>query len=208
MSGKGALKQAALVRAAADVLLEQGFDAVTHRAVAARAGLPLGATTYYFASRSDLLASAVDLAAQGWLHACRARLEAAPPAGSPAWSPGRAADAVLDVLSGGYGREQLLVLYQRHLESARHPGLRSAVLALDERAQALVAEVLLRAGLPGDARTSRLVLATADGLLVGALARGEAVPQRYGREPLSHLLELLAGSTTGVAARPSADAAE
>ena len=207
MGGKGALRQAALARAAADVLLDTGFDAVTHRAVAARAGLPLGATTYYFASRDDLLAAAVDLAARDWLQACRARLEAAP-AGPPAGSPEHVADVVLDVVSGGYGREQLLVLYQRHLESARHPALRGAVLALDAQAQALVAEVLLRAGLPADPVTSRVVLAAADGLLVGALARGEAVPQLYGREPLSRLLGLLVGEGSGPAARRLRRAAE
>ena len=207
MGGKGALRQAALARAAADVLLAEGFDAVTHRAVAARAGLPLGATTYYFASRDDLLASAVALAAQDWLQACRARLDAAPAAGSVE-SPEQVADVVLDVVSGGYGREQLRVLYQRHLESAHQPPLRPAVVALDEQAQALVAEVLLRAGLPADPATSRLVLATADGLLVGALARGEAEPQRHGREPLAQLLGLLAGDGTGLAARRPARAAE
>ena len=48
-------KDAALL-AAADLLVEGGFDAVRHRAVATRAGLPLASTTYYFESLDDLIA--------------------------------------------------------------------------------------------------------------------------------------------------------
>ncbi|TMR88817.1 TetR/AcrR family transcriptional regulator, partial [Nonomuraea basaltis] len=44
--------------AAVDLLTDGGFAAVTHRAVAQRAHLPLAATTYYFASRDQLLAEA------------------------------------------------------------------------------------------------------------------------------------------------------
>ena len=38
---------------------EHGSDAVTHRAVAGARGLPLSATTYWFASKEDLLQEAV-----------------------------------------------------------------------------------------------------------------------------------------------------
>ncbi|MEU7898732.1 TetR family transcriptional regulator [Nonomuraea sp. NPDC049152] len=51
-------RRAALLAAAVDLLTEGGFAAVTHRAVAQRAALPLAATTYYFTSRDQLLAEA------------------------------------------------------------------------------------------------------------------------------------------------------
>ena len=57
---KGVRRKYALVSAAAELLCEGGFDAVRHRAVARRAGLPLAATTYYFSSLDDLIVKAVE----------------------------------------------------------------------------------------------------------------------------------------------------
>ena len=55
---KGERRRYALVSAAAELLCEGGFDAVRHRAVAQRAGLPLASTTYYFSSLDDLIEKA------------------------------------------------------------------------------------------------------------------------------------------------------
>ncbi|MFC5835360.1 TetR/AcrR family transcriptional regulator [Nonomuraea insulae] len=55
---RGRRRRATLLNAAVDLLTEGGFAAVTHRAVAQRAHLPLAATTYYFTSRDQLLAEA------------------------------------------------------------------------------------------------------------------------------------------------------
>lgn len=43
-----------IVTAAADLILQIGVDALSHRKVAARARVPLGATTQYFATLDDL----------------------------------------------------------------------------------------------------------------------------------------------------------
>lgn len=43
-----------IVEAAAELIVEIGVDALTHRKVAARAGVPLGATTQYFDTLDDL----------------------------------------------------------------------------------------------------------------------------------------------------------
>jgi len=47
-----------ILDAALGVIADGGVDAVTHRRVAAAAGVPLGSTTYYFASRDELLREA------------------------------------------------------------------------------------------------------------------------------------------------------
>ena len=44
-----------ILEAALRVIGRSGRQAVTHRAVAEEAGVPLGSTTYYFDSRDDLL---------------------------------------------------------------------------------------------------------------------------------------------------------
>nr|WP_281179871.1 TetR family transcriptional regulator [Actinoplanes subtropicus] len=47
-----------------EVVAEMGIGRTTHRAVAARAGLPLGATTYYFPTLDALIAAALQKAAE------------------------------------------------------------------------------------------------------------------------------------------------
>src|SRR5690348_18303606 len=89
---KGERRRATLVEAAAELLAEGGFDAVRHRAVAERAGLPLASTTYYFDSLDALVTAAVELTSRQDLAAGRAELDAATPADP--------LDLVLDQLLG------------------------------------------------------------------------------------------------------------
>src|SRR5690606_41594853 len=72
---KGERRRAALVAAAAELLAEGGFDAVRHRAVAERAGLPLASTTYYFDSLDELLCAAMEHRGRVELAAGRAGLD-------------------------------------------------------------------------------------------------------------------------------------
>lgn len=48
-----------IITAAAELIIEVGVDALTHRKVAARAGVPLGSTTQYFATLDDLREAAI-----------------------------------------------------------------------------------------------------------------------------------------------------
>jgi TetR/AcrR family transcriptional regulator, regulator of biofilm formation and stress response len=59
---KGSARREHIVRATLELIGEHGTDAVTHRAVAERAGLPLSATTYWFESRDELMSEALLLA--------------------------------------------------------------------------------------------------------------------------------------------------
>jgi DNA-binding transcriptional regulator YbjK len=54
---RGRASRAALIDAAVAVIGAHGVEAVTHRAVAARAGLSVGLVTYHFATRDALLAT-------------------------------------------------------------------------------------------------------------------------------------------------------
>ena len=51
----------AIVEATLRTIGERGADAVTHRVVAAEAGVPLASTTYYFASKDALVREAFEL---------------------------------------------------------------------------------------------------------------------------------------------------
>lgn len=67
---KGEHRRALLIAAVLPVLERSGVAGVTHRAVAAEAGLPLASATYYFDSIDDLLITALLSATDsqvGWL---------------------------------------------------------------------------------------------------------------------------------------------
>ncbi|MFE0021257.1 TetR/AcrR family transcriptional regulator [Amycolatopsis sp. NPDC059021] len=56
-------RRARIARAAIAVVAERGIDGLTHRAVAKVADVPLGSTTYHFATLDDLLEVALNEAA-------------------------------------------------------------------------------------------------------------------------------------------------
>jgi len=64
LTPKGAARRDALLEAVIRLLESDGPSAVTHRAVAREAGVPLAAATYYFASIDDLLVSAMKRAVE------------------------------------------------------------------------------------------------------------------------------------------------
>src|ERR1700722_4302796 len=57
-------RREALLEATLRIVADTGADAVTHRRVAEVAQLPLASTTYYFASKEELLTAALELAAE------------------------------------------------------------------------------------------------------------------------------------------------
>ena len=59
LTPKGQARHDALLDAVLRVLERDGASAVTHRAVAAEAGVPVASATYYFATIDDLLVSAL-----------------------------------------------------------------------------------------------------------------------------------------------------
>lgn len=60
-------RREALLEAAVDLFVEGGSRAVTHRAVAAAAGLPPATTTYYFSTIAELLREALHHHIEQWL---------------------------------------------------------------------------------------------------------------------------------------------
>jgi DNA-binding transcriptional regulator YbjK len=63
-SAAGRARRAAIIAATLELLGTEGRAAVTHRRVAARAGVPLASTTYYFSSLDDLITEAMRSAAR------------------------------------------------------------------------------------------------------------------------------------------------
>jgi DNA-binding transcriptional regulator YbjK len=167
---KGERRRHALVRAAAELLSEGGFDAVRHRAVARRAGLPLASTTYYFSSLDDLLVQAVEfIGAQeaarlssrlAGLSRRRRRVEAT-------------ADVLVDLLledcSTEKISEELISRYERYIACARHPWLRVVQRRIGEQRTAAVIEAIERCGRTVRRDRIKALMCAVDGAVVAAL---------------------------------------
>ncbi len=182
---KGERRKHALVVAAAELLAEGGFDAVRHRAVAERAGLPLASTTYYFDSLDDLIAVTVKHEADEELAAGRARLDEVSQAHG---SPDAVVELVLDLLLGTRSRdggvEPVLLRYERLVGSPRRPYLAPLMRELAGELHELLGDILDRSGLPvGRDRVSELI-ALVDGAVVNALIESNPDPRAAARKML------------------------
>jgi DNA-binding transcriptional regulator YbjK len=191
---KGERRRQALVAAAAELLLEGGFDAVRHRSVASRADLPLASTTYYFASLEDLIARAVEFSGAIELDAMRRRVGEVSHRrrGTEA-----TVELVLDVLVGPDdgdldARGQLIARYERSVASARHPELREVQLRLRTQLEELLADVLRRSDRVVRPEQLRRLVAVVDGAVVAALIEGHPEPRRPARAGLLEMIDIVA----------------
>ncbi|MBM7806182.1 DNA-binding transcriptional regulator YbjK [Geodermatophilus bullaregiensis] len=109
-----------LIATALDVIAEHGVAGATHRAIARSADVPLGSTSYHFASIDELLAAAFTVHAEQVAGALEERLRAAP-------DPEAALDALARHLSEDLlGDERTLVLaVELYVAAARRPELRA-----------------------------------------------------------------------------------
>jgi DNA-binding transcriptional regulator YbjK len=116
-------RREALLRAAIDLIAESGVRAVTHRAVAARAGVPVAATTYYFASIQELTEEALR-------QQISERVAELTEISAQAAEGGRTIEEVaLRFADSLVGRDRNAVIaqFEVYLEAARSPALRPAV---------------------------------------------------------------------------------
>ena len=184
---RGAARREALLQATLRVIAQTGADAVTHRAIAAEAGLPLASTTYHFASKDEILTEALRYASQldiDQLHAVAARFDDQPV------GP-REIVAVLthpSELPAAAGRASLLTCYSLLLEAARRPALRELTRAWADAYLATVSHLLGAAGSRRPAEDARLLLGALDGLSIDRLASGAADDTRAELERLAAIL--------------------
>jgi DNA-binding transcriptional regulator YbjK len=142
------------------LLLEHGIAGITHRTVAREAGVPLGSTTYYFATLDDLLDAATRRLTERyahWLHSWGEELGEVSPAGLVE----ALADLVEDQLTRARG--ELIVSYELLTAAMRRPELRASALLYTSAEHTVLARHT-------DERTAAALVQVLDGLLVQALA--------------------------------------
>lgn len=187
---KGERRRQALVAAAAALLIEGGFDAVRHRAVAERADLPLASTTYYFNSLDDLVTAAVEHYARAELDRGRAQLAALP-------AERRDLDSVIELVldqllgppDGERDAETVLLRYERLVATFRRPYLRPLMRTLGAELRELLHEVFTRSGISVDARRLEQLIALVDGTVVNALLEVDPDPRAVAHRMLRESLQ-------------------
>jgi TetR/AcrR family transcriptional regulator, regulator of biofilm formation and stress response len=190
---KGARRRENILRATLRLIGEHGADAVTHRAVAEEAGVPLSATTYYFASKEQLLEQALLLAAREETERLeRLVLELAP----QSLSVGEWAAAVGGQIAGDVAEDPAkhVALFELGLEATRRQPLRTE-LQRWQGAHLRLAEMGCRAiGSERPEVDAQVVVATLTGLTLQQLAGGrDDFEVAVMRPTLERLLERLAG---------------
>ncbi|MEU7255865.1 TetR family transcriptional regulator [Streptomyces rimosus] len=166
-----------IIDAAIRVVAGRGIAGLSHRAVAAEADVPLGSTTYHFASLDDLLIAALRRVNGEWL------------AGIEAWVRGVDPDVPLaDELtrlveeSLGGDRSRVELEYELYLAALRHEAVRPlAADCLDT-----MAELLRRR--TGDAGTARALVGLIDGLMLQHLLTGREFDRAEVRDAVARVI--------------------
>jgi DNA-binding transcriptional regulator YbjK len=154
------------------VLAEHGMRGLTHRAVDATAGIPQGSTSYYFRSRSALVAGCVE-------RILELDFAIEVPAMSAVGTDVRAlVDVLVDV---GVSlvttqRYRTLARYELSLAAVRDPQLRATLVRAGDTLRAFGADVLRALGATDARRSSEELTATLDGMVFTALVRGPDEP--------------------------------
>lgn len=150
-----------------------GPDALTHRLVAAEAGMPLAATTYWYASKEDLVVAAFTLATDRDLEHVAVLRER-----SRAWTTATVARELARVVAEActLRRADSVVGSALWVEAVRRPALRACAQRWTDGYLDFYADLLEQLGdaRPAPAR-ARLLSAAVDGLVAQQLAADVAL---------------------------------
>jgi TetR/AcrR family transcriptional regulator, regulator of biofilm formation and stress response len=181
-----------ILEAALRIIGRSGRQAVTHRAVAEEAGVPLGSTTYYFDSRDDLLGQALEHVAASEVERYARRGEEL----RTVKSAHELADRLIDELVvAAQDRIAYIAEYEIWLEAGRRPELREAAQSWCDAEQRSVALAMETLGSSDPATDASLIVAAIDGLGERVLAREDDPAQaaKEFRPELRRLIERLVG---------------
>ncbi|MGW0946759.1 TetR/AcrR family transcriptional regulator [Streptomyces sp. NPDC002623] len=165
-----------IIDAAIRVVGEKGLSGLSHRSVAAEADVPLGSTTYHFATLDELMIAALRQANEGFAKVVAAR--------------GGLADTRVDLpteLAGLLGewlagdRTGVELECELYLAALRRPALRPVA---SEWADDLIALLVRRT----DPLTARALVALMDGICLQVLLTDVPYDEGYAREALARLV--------------------
>ncbi|MFI9241096.1 TetR/AcrR family transcriptional regulator [Streptomyces sp. NPDC053086] len=164
-----------ITEAAIRVVGRDGIAGLSHRTVAAEADVPLGSTTYHFATLEELLVAALRQANEGF---GRVLAELLPDDGR--------GDLAADLARAlgewlGGDRTGVELEYELYLAALRRPALRPVAAEWTDQAAALLARRT-------DPVTARALLALMDGICLQVLLTGGSYDEGYARTLLARLI--------------------
>ncbi|MFJ3972719.1 TetR/AcrR family transcriptional regulator [Streptomyces parvus] len=180
-----------IIDAALTVIAADGIAGLSHRTVAAEADVPLGSTTYHFASLDELLVAALRRCNENFVQALRssglfAEEEDAGPgegdAGQGAEGAGLAEELtrLLDRWFAGE-RGAIELEYELYLAALRRPALRPVAAEWTAEAVALLSRRT-------DPETARALVALMDGVCLQVLLTGGTFDAAYTRVMLERIV--------------------
>jgi DNA-binding transcriptional regulator YbjK len=181
---RGIARRAAILQATLRILGREGSAAITHRAVAEEAGVPIASTTYYFTSKDDLLREALYLHVEQEAH--RVAQATNTITGTPTID--ELADRLADFVDYGLkaGRVTLIAEYELLLQAARQPDLEPLSRVFYDQVRQQLLKPLTDLGSTDPDGDSQLIMAALAGLEVDNLAA--PTTQRAQREEVRHLI--------------------
>lgn len=160
-------RREALLRAAIELLAEGGARALTHRAVAARAGLPPASTTYYFDTIQQLTDAALELHVTDRVAELESIVAEALAAGETPEEVG----AAVAVSLVDRAADMLVGQFELYLEASRNPALQPTVGEALAASEQFAARALKALGARDPEASAPAFLALVDGFALHRLGR-------------------------------------
>lgn len=160
------LRRDELLTAAIELFAEGGSRAITHRAVAAKAGLPPATTTYYFESIDELIREALGAHVTQWIR----NLDALAAVENATEVNLDDAAGFIELVFSQRGPEVAALELSIFLAAAREPQLRDLADAALQSFEALAGSLMARAGVVGSTDLAASVIA----LIAGTALRRQA----------------------------------
>lgn len=173
-----------IIDAAIRVVGERGIAGLSHRSVAAEADVPLGSTTYHFATLDDLLVAALRQANEGFAQSIKdSPLFADPSARTEPATSAALADELSRLLEVWLSGDRTLIEldYDLYLAALRREAVRPIAAEWVDQATTLLATHT-------DPATARALIALIDGICLQVLLTGGTYDRAYAREMFSRLL--------------------
>lgn len=165
------IRRDALVAAATEVIDKGGPSAFSARAVAAAAGLPLAAVSYYFPRLDELLGTAIEAVLTGWL----ANGEKGARAAMSGGGVDAACLAITAALLPGRSPETIRLRYEHLLAAGATAATAAATARLRPQLVDLIDEILAGTGVQCTIGSDS-VISLVDGAAIGAVSEGDGAP--------------------------------
>jgi DNA-binding transcriptional regulator YbjK len=156
----------ALLAAAVEVVGERGVGGATHRAIAARAGVPLSTTSYFFGSLDELIVEALRSFVTASIDELDLLIHAV---GDATLTPAQTVQLLVDALVAE-PRASTIAQFEIYLEAARRPELQDEVKKILGRFEELARSALASVGARQPKAAARAFVAVADGFALQRLA--------------------------------------